>query len=153
MAAFLGGSVSPSNTVGDGTGTDTKLLTDSGGRLVQNPPLVATPVGADSGNVAAAIATGTLSGDGAKTVYLTKFVISGLGATAGVNVAAALAGVACGAQNFNVGVPAGATVPMNFTQDFNPPLPGSGTGAITLTVPSFGSGNTNARVTMFGFRV
>ena len=31
---FLGGSVSPSNTVGDGTGTDTKLLSDSAGRAI-----------------------------------------------------------------------------------------------------------------------
>jgi hypothetical protein len=107
-----------------------------------------------SGAVAAATATATLPGTGNRTTYLCGFVVSGLGATAGSAVTLAITGLASGAQNIAIGVPAGATTPVGFpVMVFTVCLPASAPNtAIVLTLPSLGTGNTAADLTVWGYQ-
>lgn len=74
------------------------------------------------------------------------FTVSGTGATAGSTIVITLAGVQGGTQSYEYVVPAGVTTAApTLSISFNPPIQASGPNtAITLTVPSFGAGNTNA---------
>jgi len=92
-----------------------------------------------------------------KLNYCTGFDISGGGATAASIIEAALSGLAGGTINFELNILAGATGPMNaqggFSVRFPDPIPASALNtAITLTVPSFGAGNTNASAVLYGFQ-
>jgi len=108
-----------------------------------------------SGNVAAATATATFAAPANGTNYMTGFIITGAGATAASVVVATITGLIGGTMSFVVTVPAGATTaitPLAVTF----PIPVAAAApltAITLTLPSLGAGNTNAAVTMTGFRL
>lgn len=113
---------------------------------------VGTVVNAAAG--AAAIIVATLAGVAAKTTYISSFTITGLGATAASNINVVVAGVLNGPLTFVMPIPAGVTVPINppFTISFTPPLAATGPNvAITVTVPSFGAGNTQASVVAEGY--
>lgn len=109
---------------------------------------------ADSQTAAAGIITATFASntDGRRN-HILGFSITGMGATSATFVEATLAG--CGTtMKFGVTVPAGATVAIApVLIPFNVPLPASTeAGAITLSVPSFGTGNTKAVASMWGYR-
>lgn len=118
-------------------------------------PVASTPLSSSSGNVANATATATLAGSAGTTVYLSGLIISGAGATAAGVVTATITGLVGGTMSITVTVPAGATVGIPpFYVDFNPPLPASAANtAIALALPALGAGNTNAAVSVWGFRI
>ena len=134
------------------------LNLDSAGNLLvkqgADPVSPDVAVSSSSGNVAAASAVATLAAATGKTTYISGFSITGLGATAAGVSLATLAGVLGGTMTFVIPVPVGATIgitPLNV--NFNPPLPASAVNtAIVLTVPTFGSGNTNAAANAWGFQ-
>lgn len=114
----------------------------------------AISVVAGSGNVAAATATATLPATQNRTTYLCGYIISGLGATAGSAATLTITGLASGTITSNVGVPAGATVPVNVVVTLAPscqPASGPNT-SIALAVGSFGTGNTNASIVAWGYQ-
>lgn len=115
--------------------------------------VVRTPVQATSGIVAAAVAAATLPAVAAKTNYLSGFVLSGGGATAGSTIDVTITGLLGGTRHYSYCVPTGAAVPAPILiGKFDPPLPASGANvAIVCSSPSFGAGNTGASMNAEGF--
>lgn len=110
------------------------------------------PISASSGNVAAATATATLTSAAGSMVYITGFAVTGAGATAASIVTVTVTGVKGGTQTYNLVIPAGATTSITpLIVNFPFPLAASAYGTnIVVSVPSFGTGNTNAAVVAFG---
>jgi hypothetical protein len=111
-----------------------------------------TPVTNSSSGAATAL-TATLAAVAGKTNYIGGFEVTGAGATAGSVIAVTVTGILGGTLNYVLAIPTGATVGTTpLVVDFNPNLPASAVNtAITVNVPSFGAGNTNAAVTVHGF--
>jgi hypothetical protein len=111
-----------------------------------------TPVSSSATAAAGAMAP-ALPAVAGKTNYICGFVITGGGATAASVITATLAGIVGGTMSFNIAVPAGVTagiVPLVVT--FPRPLAASDVNvALTLSVPSMGTGNTNAASLLWGF--
>ena len=109
---------------------------------------------ASSANAAAANNV-TIPAPGAGlTNWVTGFEITGNGATAGSVIAVTLTGVIGGTKTYFLTIPAGAGVSITpLINEFPAPgLPASGPNvAITLNVPSFGVGNTNAAASINGY--
>ncbi len=115
--------------------------------------------GAAQSNAAALTATT------GRTQYITGFDISGSGATAASVIEVTVTGLATsagGTLKYEVPILAGVTAPAFgssttngpslYSVRFPVPLPASATNtAITVTCPSFGSGNTNASVCVYGY--
>lgn len=109
---------------------------------------------------AAGAATATLSGAAGLQTFITGFTVTGTGATTQAAIAIQVLGIAgtapghSGTAEYRFQVATGGTAactPLQIT--FNPPHPAAAQGsAITVVVPSFGSGNLQAAVTAFGFR-
>lgn len=119
----------------------------------EGPVVAPTPVIGTSGNVAASAAVASLPAVAGKTNYLQGFDITSSGSTGAAVVLAALAGLKGGTVSYVYNTVAGATLanPL-LSVRFNPPLPASAANtAITLTLPSLGTGNTNAITTVYGF--
>jgi hypothetical protein len=119
-------------------------------------PTGATPVTAASGNVAASAATISLPAVSGRTNYVSGFSVTGLGATGAATLQITLGSlIGSVTQTYIYEVPAGATTAApTLIVTFAPPLPASAANtAITLTVPSFGSGNTNASANIWGFLI
>jgi len=120
----------------------------------------AAPVANSSGNVAAASAVATLPAAAGKLTSIEGFDITGSGATAASIVIVTVTGLLAGTLSFDVVVPAGVTTGIGGTGNpgvipirFPTPLPASALNTpIVVTVPSFGSGNTNACVTAYGIQ-
>jgi hypothetical protein len=134
----------------DGTNVHT-LVTDSVGRVV-----IGAPIGNDltaSATGAATALTATLPGTAGLTTFITGFEVTGAGATAASNILVTVTGTISGTLNYYLTVPAGTTTSIAFPPvEFTRPIPASGTNtAIVVNVPSFGSGNTAAAVTVHGF--
>ncbi len=114
-------------------------------------PVVGSASGAAQSNAAALAATA------GKTNWLEGFDVTGGGATAAAVIEVSITGLAGGTLKYELNVLAGVTGPVNaqgglFVR-FPQPLPASGQNtAITVTVPSFGAGNTNAAVVAYGFQ-
>jgi hypothetical protein len=113
-------------------------------------PQANTASGAAQTNAAALPATAN------RTQYLEGFDITGGGATAAGMIEISITGLAAGTLKYEMNVLAGATGPVNaqggLSVRFPQPQPASGPNvAITVTVPSFGAGNTNAAVVAYGF--
>ena len=102
--------------------------------------------------VANAVIGLAFGGTAGKTSYLCGFGITGLGATAAGFVQVAF-GWAGGSMEYTLAVPAGAGVPITpLIVEFSRPIWGGGVGTgITMNVPAFGAGNTNAVAYMHGF--
>lgn len=97
------------------------------------------------GTTSSATTTGavTLTIPAGKMGYLSGFDIDGLGATAGAIAALTITGLIGTTMTFDIGIPAGATVPVQISKRFNPPLQGTTTGVnIVLNQAAFGAGNT-----------
>jgi hypothetical protein len=101
---------------------------------------------------AAAEAVAALPAVASKRNYLSGFAISGGGATAASVVRATITGIGV-TWGIDIGVPAGvdlAIAPIIIS--LPNPIPASAVNtAITLTVPSFGSGNTDVSVAIWGY--
>jgi hypothetical protein len=112
-------------------------------------------VSASSGNVAAATATATIAAVSDKTNYLSGFVVTGSGATAGLPVNVTVTGLLGGTQTYTFTAPTGALVgatPLHI--NFPIALPASATNtAIVVSMPTLGAGSTNAAINAFGFTV
>jgi hypothetical protein len=132
-------------------------LDSSGNFITSSPPLPsgATAINGSSGNVAAGSAVATLAAAAGKTTYITGFEVTGAGATAASVVSVVVAGVVTGSMTYTLSVPAGvATGVQPMMVQFAYPIPASAVNtAITVTVPSLGSGNTNATVNAHGFQI
>jgi hypothetical protein len=140
-------------TVGLKRGYDAGTPTGStAAALAQGVVLLEAGVGAVDTDAAAALSA-ALPAVSAKVNYLAGFSISGRGATAAIGVEATITGLAIGTMRVWVPVPAGATLaiaPIFVT--FPNPIPASAANtAITLAVPSFGTGNTDAECAIWGF--
>ena len=108
----------------------------------------------DSGNVAAATATATLAAATGVITYCTGFEVTAGGATAASVVTATLTD-GTWTKSYTFGFPAGAGVAaLPLVVEFNPPLAASAENtAITLSVPSGGTGNTHSTASMEGFQL
>lgn len=115
----------------------------------------ATPVIASSGNVAAAVATATLTSAAGKTAYITGFSVTGSGATAGLPVSVTVTGILGGTLTFTYVAATGALLanePLLIA--FPAPLPASAVNTnIVVSCPSLGAGNTNNTVVAYGYRI
>lgn len=121
-------------------------------------PNCPTPLGTQVCNQAsgaAAQVVATLAAAAGKYNYLTGIIISGLGATGATGVIVVVDGILGGPISFTVPILAGATTAIiPFIWNPTVPLRSSDVNtAITVTVPSFGTGNTSARVVATGFQV
>lgn len=116
-------------------------------------PLGGTDITASSANAAAANNV-SLAGVTGKTTYLTGFEVTGAGATAASVIAITVTGTVSGTLNYVISIPAGVTIGVTpLIVEFTRPIPASGANtAITLSVPSFGTGNTSAAATVHGFQ-
>jgi hypothetical protein len=116
-------------------------------------PSGSIPKSASSGNVANASAVATIAAPANGRNYVTGFVITATGATAGAVVLATLTGLAGGTMTFVYVAPAGALLGAEpYVIPFSSALPASADGtAVTLTLPALGAGNTNAAVVLTGY--
>lgn len=117
-----------------------------------------TPVAGNAAG-AAQINAASLAAAANRTNYIEGFDVTGGGATAAGVIEATVTGLQAGTLKFELPIAAGATAPAfsnptgMFSVRFPSPLPASGLNtAITVTVPSFGAGNTNASVNAYGFQ-
>jgi len=113
-----------------------------------------TYLGASSANAAAANNVTLPAGGAGTVVYVTGFEITGDGATAGSIITVTLTGVIGGTKTYFLTIPAGVGVDIGrlFVTFPYPGLPANAANtAITLNVPSFGAGNTNAAVNIEGY--
>lgn len=114
------------------------------------------PLADTTGNKAAASGTATLAHDSNYTVFVTGFEITGSGATAASVVQATLGPVIGNKTlSYEIAVPAGATVGVApLIVQFPVPIPAKDLATdIVLTVPSFGTGSTNACGNIHGFKM
>lgn len=100
----------------------------------------------------------TLAATTGKLNYLTGFDITGGGATAASVIDVTITGLLGGTVVYSLAVEAGATAPVNaqggLSVRFPHPVPASAVNtAIAVSVPTFGSGNTDASVVAHGFQI
>ena len=119
----------------------------------QSPP-GAIAISNSTADAAATAATATLAAMPGHVTYLCGFIVSGSGATAASVVAITVSNLNS-SMTFDLQVPAGATVALpaqpNYT--FSPCLPGNATNtAVTVGIPSLGTGNLHSSVTAWGFQ-
>lgn len=114
---------------------------------------VRTPRHTSSGNVANAVANAAITPGATATAWLTGFEVTGLGATAATTVLATVNNGAVVAT-YVIAVPAGAGVAITpLLVTLPSPIPGNAPGqAVTVSVPAFGAGNTNACVNAHGYQ-
>lgn len=114
----------------------------------------AVSLSASSGDVAATAAVANLTGNATTTPYISGLTVNGAGATAESVVDVTVTGLQGGNLTVPLLIPAGATTIVNpLTLQFNPPLKGAAVnGTISVSAPSFGTGNLHAAVNAWGFR-
>lgn len=124
-----------------------------------NAPASPYPAGASvlttsSGNVANASASSSMTGMASKTTYITGFQITAGGATVGSCVTATLTGT-LNTLYYTFCAPTGAALAATpLVVKFDPPVPASAANtSIVLTLPALGTGNTNAAVSLQGYRL
>lgn len=117
-------------------------------------PFNATPLGATSGSVAAAVAAATLAADANQFNWLTGFDLTGSGATAASTIAITVTGLVGGTITFLMVVPAGAALAASgLSKSFPIPLRSSAKNiAIVVSSPSFGAGNLAACMNAYGYK-
>lgn len=111
-------------------------------------------VQAASANGAATQITATISGVSGRMTYLEGFDVTGLGATAAGSINITVTGTA-NTLTYTLQIPSGVTAALTngglFVR-FPTPIPSSAQNTnIVVTVPTFGSGNTQASVVAYGF--
>lgn len=112
----------------------------------------ASAVGTGQTGANASVAA-TLVAAASKRTWLTAVHVTGLGATAAGPATLTIVGLAGGTRTYDVAVPAGATVAIvPLVIDFAHPIPASADNTvITATLSAFGTGNTLARVNIYGY--
>lgn len=112
------------------------------------------PVTASSGNAAAAATNVTLPGVSGKTTYITGFTVTGAGATGASIIQVQVTNTVGGNMVFDLVIPAGVTTSITPLQvNFPLPIPATATNTgISVVVPSFGTGNTNAATVAYGYQ-
>lgn len=115
------------------------------------PAALTTSATAAAGALAPALAAPTAG----ETNFITGFEVTGGGATAASVIAVTVTGTIGGTLNYRLAVTAGATLATGpLLVVFPNPIPASAVNtAITLNVPSFGAGNTDAAATIHGFKL
>lgn len=121
----------------------------------QTTGVLATPITANSGNVAAATATATLAAAAGKTTYICGFSITSAGSTAAAVVSPTITNTITGTLTFTYASVAGATLANQpLIVPFNPCVPANAANtAIPVSLPSLGAGNTNTTVNAWGFQL
>lgn len=142
------------NTYYNGTSWD-RMRGDTSGMNVAPYPAGATALAASSGNVANSSAAATLAGAVGATTYISGFVCTAGGATAGSVVTVTVTGTTGGTMSYTFAAPTGAAVGASpLVVQFPRAVPASATNtAIVVTMPALGAGNTNATVSATGFRM
>lgn len=109
-------------------------------------------VAGNSGNVANATATATLTASAGRTNYLNGIVVTAGGATVAAVVTCTVTGLQGGTMTFIYGAPLGVgLLATPLMLDFSQPLPASGPNvAIVISCPALGVGNTNMAITARG---
>lgn len=117
-------------------------------------PATGVQMVAASGNVAAATATATLTHDGTLLTYLSGFEATAGGATAAAVVSLTVTGLLGGTLTYTFGAPLGAGVPATpLVVEFDPPLQAASASTdVVVSMPSLGTGNTNASIVAHGFK-
>lgn len=118
-------------------------------------PSGATPVFAAQSGAASAIG-GTLTSAAGQTVYLQGIIVTGAGATAASVITVTTTNFAGGNNpGFKIAIPAGVTTSINpLILNFGEGIPASAVNTnIAVSVPSFGAGNTDASVFVWGYRI
>ena len=109
---------------------------------------------ASATGAAAALAPALAAPGAGFTDWVTGFQVTGSGATAASVIVVTLTGVIGGTLSYELAIPAGVTAgvpPLTVSFPW-PGLPAAAANApITLNVPSFGAGNTNAAATLQGY--
>jgi hypothetical protein len=115
----------------------------------------AVPITGSSGNVAASSAVATLAAAASKFTYISGFQATGSGATLGSCVNVTITGVVGGTMTYTFCAAAGVLISdAPLIVPFNPPLQSSSVNtAIVVTMPSLGTGNTNAAVSAQGYQL
>jgi hypothetical protein len=129
-------------------------LAFAGSAHAQIPSTIA-PVTGSSGNVAAATATASLAAAPGFMNYICGFLITGGGATGASIIQPTITGLNGGTMTMSMGIIAGVTLnqpPLNVFL-FPCQTATALNTAITLSVPSFGAGNTNATASVWGYRL
>jgi hypothetical protein len=113
-----------------------------------------------STTTAAATCSATLTGAAGRMTYIEGFDLTGGGATAASIINGTVTGTT-NTLNFSASIQAGVTAPAFGTTASGPsiysvrfptPIPSSATNTnIVVSFPSFGSGNTVATITVYGF--
>lgn len=137
-----------------------RVVLSLAGNLASDPSsglsVLPTPVDVDATQTGAAAAiSAVLPGVAGSTTYLTGFEVTGTGATAASVIVVTVTGILGGTKSYIIAIPAGVTTPITPLQvEFSRPIPASGPNqAITVSVPSFGAGNTNEAVTAHGYQL
>lgn len=110
---------------------------------------------ASSGNVAAGTTTATLAAVATQLNYLSGFIATGSGSTAGAAVNLTITGLVGGTQTYTFTAPASiitgaAPLVVNFPQ----PIPATAINtAIVVSMPTLGAGSTNSAIVAYGFSV
>jgi hypothetical protein len=118
-----------------------------------------TPLQKSASSGGAAQITVSLPATAGKVNYLEGFDISGSGATGASVIEANITGLNGGTLFYELPIVAGANLaafpligPV-YSVRFPEPIAATGANvAVTLTVPSFGAGNTNSSATLYGFQ-
>jgi hypothetical protein len=131
------------------------LIGPAAAERVGELPSRTTAIGVTSGDVAAATATATLTaptaGAGASN-YLCGFDVRGTGATSAATVAVTVAGLVGGSQTYQVLVVAGATTATpSLTVHFPVCLKGTPEAAVTVSMPTWGTGALHAMINAWGY--
>jgi hypothetical protein len=94
-----------------------------------------------------------LAGAAGKTTWISGFSVTGAGATGASVITVTITGIGT-TMSYSVVIPAGVTTNVaELFVEFADPIPASAVNtAITLNVPSFGAGNTNAAANLHGFQ-
>lgn len=138
-----------------GTASALPNISDAAGDLYVAGPYAAsqTALTAHSGNAAASTAAATLTGTSTTTVYISGFQCTGGGATLGSVVNVTVTGPLGGTMTYSFAAVAGvllADAPL--IVNFNPAVPASAVNTtIVVSMPSLGTGNTNASCNAQGF--
>ncbi len=116
-----------------------------------------SPINASATSGGAAQVAPALPATAGKTNFIEGFDVTGGGATAASIIEISITGAAGGTMYFEMNILAGATGPCNAQGGlfirFPEPIPATGANtAITVTVPSFGAGNTKSACTVYGFQ-
>ena len=118
-------------------------------------PENSTALAASSGNVANAAAVATITPSNGKKAFISGFIVTAAGATAGLPVTVTVTGLVGGTHTYIFSAPVGALIGANpLVIQFPISVPAIAVDTnIVVTCPALGLGNTNASVNAFGYQI